>query len=62
MDELSVSALPGDGGTGLATGAGRTVEVILQVHGRGSVNDLAAMLTEIPGVRAVIADDANAIA
>jgi putative Mg2+ transporter-C (MgtC) family protein len=62
VDELSVSALPGDGGTGMADGPDRTVEVILQVHGRGSVNELAAMLTEIPGVRAVIADDANAIA
>jgi aconitase A len=38
------------------------VEVILHVHGRGSVNDLAAMLTEIPGVRVVIADDVHAIA
>jgi putative Mg2+ transporter-C (MgtC) family protein len=38
------------------------VEVVLQVHGKGSVNDLASVLTEIPGVRAVIADDANAAA
>jgi putative Mg2+ transporter-C (MgtC) family protein len=62
VDELSVSALPDDETRGLATDAGRTVEVVLQVHGRGSVNELAAVLTEIPGVRAVIADDANAIA
>jgi len=62
VDELSVCALPGDGGTALAADAGRTVEVILHVHGRGSVNDLAAMLTEIPGVRVVIADDVQAIA
>jgi putative Mg2+ transporter-C (MgtC) family protein len=62
VNELSVSPLPGDGAAGLGPDAGRTVEVILQVHGRGSVNELAAMLTEIPGVRAVIADDANAIA
>ncbi len=62
VNELSVSALPGDGGTGLTADAGPTVEVILQVHGRGSVNELAATLTEIPGVRAVIADDVNAIA
>jgi putative Mg2+ transporter-C (MgtC) family protein len=62
VDELSVSALPGDGTLGLLTDAGRTVEVVLQVHGRGSVNELAAVLTEIPGVRAVIADDANAVA
>jgi putative Mg2+ transporter-C (MgtC) family protein len=61
VDELSVSALP-DETRGLTTDAGRTVEVVLQVHGRGSVNELAAVLTEIPGVRAVIADDANAVA
>jgi hypothetical protein len=62
VNELSVSALPGAGAADLAPDAARTVEVILQVHGRGSVNELAAMLTEIPGMRAVIADDANAVA
>ena len=62
VNELSVSGLPGDGKTGLTADAGTTVEVILEVHGRGSVNELAATLTEIPGVRAVIADDVNAIA
>ena len=62
VNELSVSALPPGGATALAADAAGTVEVILQVHGRGSVNELAAVLTEIPGVRAVIADDANAIA
>ena len=36
------------------------VEVILQVHGRGLVNELAAGLSEIPGVRAVVAGDVNA--
>ncbi len=36
--------------------------MILQVHGRGSVNELATLLTEIPGVRAVIADDLDAAA
>ncbi|MDX6333327.1 MAG: putative Mg2+ transporter-C (MgtC) family protein [Streptosporangiaceae bacterium] len=62
VNELSVSALPPGGAAGLAGDAAGTVEVILQVHGRGSVNELAAVLTEIPGVRAVIADDANAMA
>ena len=57
-----MSPLPGDGLAGLDSDSDRTVEVTLQVHGRGSVNELAAVLTEIPGVRAVIADDANAIA
>jgi putative Mg2+ transporter-C (MgtC) family protein len=42
-------------------GAGRaTVEVLLLLHGKGSVNDLAATLTELPGVHAVLADDVNA--
>jgi putative Mg2+ transporter-C (MgtC) family protein len=62
VNELPVSALPPGGATARAADAAGTVEVILQVHGQGSVNELAAVLTEIPGVRAVIADDANAIA
>ena len=36
-----------------------TVEVRLQIHGRGLVNELAAGLSEIPGVQAVIAGDAH---
>ena len=48
--------------TGLrAAGSGRElgpmVEVTLQVHGRGSVNQLAAELSEVPGVETVVADD-----
>jgi len=39
---------------------GSEVEVQLHVHGRGSVNDLAAALAELPGVHAVVADDVNA--
>jgi putative Mg2+ transporter-C (MgtC) family protein len=35
------------------------VEVTLQVHGRASVNELAAELSEVAGVSAVIADDVN---
>jgi putative Mg2+ transporter-C (MgtC) family protein len=69
VDELStVSA-----GSGRSAGNGRPyagepdsrageypiVEVTLQVHGRGQVNDLAAGLSEIPGVRAVAAGDAQ---
>jgi putative Mg2+ transporter-C (MgtC) family protein len=38
----------------------RTVEVTLQVHGRQSVNDLAAELSELQDVYAVLASDANA--
>jgi hypothetical protein len=33
------------------------VEVSLQIHGRGSVNHLAAELSELPGVEAGVADD-----
>jgi putative Mg2+ transporter-C (MgtC) family protein len=40
--------------------AGAMVEVQLHVHGRGSVNDLAAALAELPDVYAVVADDVNA--
>ncbi len=36
------------------------VEVMLQVFGRGSVNDLAARLKDLPGVEAVRASDVNA--
>lgn len=35
------------------------VEVTLHVHGKASVNDLAAALSEMEGVDAVIADDIN---
>lgn len=38
----------------------RVVEVVLHVHGMGSVNDLATRLSELPGVRAVTAADVNA--
>ncbi len=37
------------------------VEVILQVQGKGSVNDLAAALSELEGVDAVVAGDANLV-
>lgn len=37
----------------------RNVHLTLHVYGKGSVNDLAAALTELPDVHAVVADDAN---
>jgi putative Mg2+ transporter-C (MgtC) family protein len=47
-------------GAGTADSEGQaTVEVALHLYGRGSVNDLAAQLSELPGVRAVIAEDVN---
>jgi putative Mg2+ transporter-C (MgtC) family protein len=42
-----------------ATNGQRLVEVVLHLHGKGSVNDLAARLSELPDVRAVTSDDAN---
>jgi putative Mg2+ transporter-C (MgtC) family protein len=39
----------------------RTVEVTLHVHGKHSVTDLAAGLSELDGVHAVLASDVNAI-
>jgi putative Mg2+ transporter-C (MgtC) family protein len=66
VDELSTSLdgyspreaeRPGGGAAEL-----RTVEVSLQVHGRGMVNELAAGLSELPDVQAVIADDVNSAA
>ncbi len=64
IDEVSTEALGprylagGDGGQ--EPGGHRTVQVTLHVHGRNSVADLAAALTELAGVQAVLADDANA--
>jgi putative Mg2+ transporter-C (MgtC) family protein len=64
IDELSV-ATTGYGRSSAGQPDGQagdppTVEVILQVHGRGQVNELAAGLSEIPGVRAVVAGDVHA--
>jgi putative Mg2+ transporter-C (MgtC) family protein len=64
IDELSTNAQHGttapDGFRELSPD-GRTVEVTMQVHGRAPVNDLAAALSELENVDAVVADDANAI-
>ena len=63
VDELTVESAH-RGRTGAADFAGTTggrpdVEVMLHIHGRGSVNELAAVLSETPDVRAVVADDVN---
>jgi putative Mg2+ transporter-C (MgtC) family protein len=42
-------------------GRGPLVEVTLQVHGRQPVSDLAAALSDVSDVNAVLVDDANAI-
>lgn len=57
VDELSTAATE----DGLAGHGQRVVEVELQLHGRGTVNDLAASLSELSGVEAVLADDVNAV-
>jgi len=38
------------------------VEVTLHVHGKGLVNELAVAISELEGVSAVVADDANEVA
>jgi putative Mg2+ transporter-C (MgtC) family protein len=42
-----------------AEGVGRMVEMTMHVHGKGSVNNLAATLSEVEEVVAVVADDVN---
>jgi hypothetical protein len=37
------------------------VEVTMHVHGKGSVNDLAATLSELDEVVAVVAGDVNSV-
>jgi putative Mg2+ transporter-C (MgtC) family protein len=66
--EVAVASAPG-GSDGVriyaernvpALGSERSlVEVTLHVHGKGSVNELAAALSEVRGVDSVVADDVN---
>jgi putative Mg2+ transporter-C (MgtC) family protein len=42
-----------------ANEGGRMVEVTMHVHGKGSVNDLAVILSELDEVDAVVAGDVN---
>jgi putative Mg2+ transporter-C (MgtC) family protein len=44
-----------------AAGGRREVEVALELHGKGSLTDLAVKLTEISGVLAVTSNDANLV-
>jgi hypothetical protein len=37
------------------------IDVTLHVHGKRPVNDLAASLSDLDNVRAVLASDANAV-
>ncbi len=59
IDEVATEALGHhDGAGGVAR---QLIEVTLHVHGKGSVDDLAARLSELEGVEAVTAGDVNAI-
>jgi putative Mg2+ transporter-C (MgtC) family protein len=56
IDDVSIESV------GLAASSQRPmVDVTLHVHGRNRVNDLAAALSELEGVHAVLASDANVI-
>jgi putative Mg2+ transporter-C (MgtC) family protein len=64
IDDVSAQQLgrPPRPGSGPAThGAPAMVEVTLHVHGKQSVNELAAALSDLDYVDAVLASDANAI-
>ena len=43
-----------------SSGGTRMVEVTLHVHGKQPVNDLAASLSDLENVQAVLASDVNA--
>jgi putative Mg2+ transporter-C (MgtC) family protein len=60
---FAINRVSAESGPGPVPGSGgdrRMVEVVLHVHGRGSVSELAAALSELEEVDAVIADDVNA--
>lgn len=63
VDDMSTGkasgGVPLKEGNGAAPANGATVEVLLHVHGKGSVTSLAAELAELPEVHAVVADDVN---
>jgi putative Mg2+ transporter-C (MgtC) family protein len=65
VDDMSTGKASGSmalkDGNGAASPNGATVEVLLHVHGKGSVTDLAAELAELPEVHAVVADDVNVL-
>jgi len=59
INEVSTKTL--DNRRGDDEGSRPMVEVTLQVHGRSSVNELAATLSEVEDVDAVLVKDANAV-
>lgn len=60
--ELATGSGRDDGHEPGAAKGQRMVEVVLHVHGKGSVRGLATRLSELPGVRAVTSEDASALA
>jgi putative Mg2+ transporter-C (MgtC) family protein len=65
IDEVSTGSNGRLGQTGSerpgANRDGRMVEMTMHVHGKGSVNDLAATLSELDEVNAVVAGDVNSV-
>ncbi len=65
IDDVATEALGygrgASGGTGRPGAEDPMVEVELHVHGKESVNDLAAALSELKDVSAVLASDAHAV-
>jgi putative Mg2+ transporter-C (MgtC) family protein len=65
IDDLATEQVAGAGGQAAdddQTSARKpVVEVMLHVHGRQSVHELAAALSELPDVHVVLASDANAV-
>jgi putative Mg2+ transporter-C (MgtC) family protein len=59
VEVLSTQAVGGPSGGG-EDPSPVTIEVTMNVHGKGMVHDLAAAFSEVEGVRAVVADDVNA--
>jgi acetolactate synthase regulatory subunit len=62
IDDVATQTLRGsDGGDAGADGRPPTIEVTLHVHGRRPVTELAAALSDLEAVNAVLATDVNAI-
>jgi putative Mg2+ transporter-C (MgtC) family protein len=62
IDDVSTESVgPRQAGSGQAGGRRSMVEVTLHVHGRAEVNELAASLSELDGVDAVLARDVNVV-
>jgi putative Mg2+ transporter-C (MgtC) family protein len=61
VDDVSTQVLDPTGASGTeGTGHRRMIEVSMHVHGRQPLTELAAALSELHHVHAVVADDVNA--